>query len=105
MTSQRVLLSVNDGMRLHSCIALVDFTSCCDLVLLCYEEMCKSMLLIFDILHGYIVVITYICFTYWDSRVILSVHCGCVLILLLLLSLLSTGHLLAAIDIPRLEDQ
>ena len=38
MTSQRVLLSVNGGMRLHTCIAQVDIKSGCGLVLLCYED-------------------------------------------------------------------
>uniref|UniRef100_M1DY59 Uncharacterized protein n=1 Tax=Solanum tuberosum TaxID=4113 RepID=M1DY59_SOLTU len=41
----------------------------------------------------------------WDSRVILPVHCGCVLIPQLLLVLLSTGHLQAATDRPRIGDQ
>ena len=37
-TSQRVLVSVNDGMEIHSCIAYVDFKSVFCLVLLIYED-------------------------------------------------------------------
>ena len=44
-------------------------------------------IMIFRMLHGYIVALTYIYFSYWDSRVILLVNCGCVLILHLLLFL------------------
>ena len=67
MTSQRVLLSVNGGMRLHTCIAQVDIKSGCGLVLLCHEDWCKSMLLIFGMLRGYIIEIAYICFTLWRA--------------------------------------
>lgn len=54
----------------------------------------------------YIIVMTYIYDEYTvDSRVILWVHCGYVLVLHLLLFLLSIRHHQEAIDIPRLGYQ
>ena len=63
--------------------------------------MMMMIVYMFGIWLFYSVVVTYMCFTYWDSRAILH----SVMILHLLLFLLSIGYLPVAIDRPRLEDQ